>query len=137
MILVDTCVVSEVRHPKGNRLVADAFAALSPDEVFFSVITIGEIAAGLTRLEGARQHDLSQWLDGLQTQFADRILGINAVVARLWGELTAARRQAGKPLPVADGLIAATARHHKLSIMTRNVADFAGCGVALINPWDA
>ncbi len=136
MILIDTCVISEVRHPKGNPTVADAFAALSSDQVFFSVITIGEIAAGLNQLQGARKRDLSQWLDGLQAQFADRILGIDPVIARVWGELTAMRRQAGHQLPVADGLMAATARHHNLSIMTRNVSDFAGCGVPLVNPWE-
>ena len=136
MILVDTCVISEVRHPNANPAVVASFRALAPEEVFFSVITIGEIAAGVARVGGNRAASLEQWLDGLVTQFNDRILGIDSQTARQWGELTAIRRAMGEPLPAADGLIAATARQHNLPIMTRNVADFDGCGLSIINPWD-
>jgi hypothetical protein len=136
MILVDTCVISEVQHARGDPRVKAAFAALSPEQVFFSVITVGELTAGIATLEGARRQTLQDWLDGLRTGFADRILGIDAATAQLWGELTAARRQAGKTLPASDGLIAATARQHGLSVMTRNVRDFEGCGVELVNPWE-
>ena len=135
--LLDTCVVSEVRHPQGTAAVKEAVAALADDDTFLSVVTLGEIAGGVARLpHGRRRRELAVWLDGLQTHFADRILPIEATTAQLWGEIDALARGAGRQAGVSDGLIAATAREHGLHVMTRNVADFEPLGALVVNPWD-
>lgn len=136
-VLVDTCVISEVRHPNGDRRVKDTVAALDPADVFFSVITIGELATGIERLAaGPRRDALAGWLAGLEEGFGDRILPIDTMVAQRWGELTAQCRATGTALPVSDGLIAATASVHRLAVMTRNEKDFAATGIRIVNPWD-
>ncbi|MGX1306884.1 putative nucleic acid-binding protein [Amorphus suaedae] len=136
-ILVDTCVVSEVRHPNGSRQVKEAVAALPPSDVFFSVITIGELTAGIARLAaGARRDALTAWLAGLESGYADRILPIDTPVAQRWGEMTATCRETGRTLAASDGLIAATASVHRMAVMTRNEKDFEPTGIKIINPWD-
>lgn len=136
-VLLDTCVVSEIRHPEGAPEVKEAVTALDDEDTFLSVITLGEIASGVTRLAaGRRRRELTAWLDGLQSHFADRILLIDAGTARLWGELDALARRAGTRAAASDGLIAATARVHGLHVMTRNVADFASLGTLTVDPWE-
>ena len=136
-MLLDTCVVSEVRHPQGSPEVKATVAALADADTFLSVVTLGELAGGVARLpHGRRRRELAAWLDGLQTHFADRILGVDARTARLWGEIDALARSAGRPAGASDGLIAATAREHGLHVMTRNVADFEPLGALIVNPWD-
>lgn len=136
-VLLDTCVVSEVRHPQGAPEVKAAVAALLDDDTFLSVVTLGELAGGVARLpHGRRRHELAAWLEGLQTHFADRILPIVPATARLWGELDALARSAGHQASASDGLIAATAREHNLHVMTRNVAHFQPLGTLVINPWN-
>ena len=131
--LVDTCVLSEAR-----RRSAPAVAwlqAVDPAAVFLSVITIGEIAKGVAvrqRTDPVASAGLSRWLDGLRDLYADRVLPIDDAVATAWGHLMARRS-----FPVPDGLMAATARVHDLSLVTRNVADFADTGVDVVNPWAA
>lgn len=113
-----------------------AVANLADDEIFLSVVTLGELARGIALLApGRRRSGLGVWLDGLERNYATQILGIDADIARLWGRLTAAAQQAGHQVGAADGLIAATARRHGLTVMTRNVRDFAPTGVELFNPW--
>lgn len=137
-ILLDTCVLSEIRHPRGNPAVRKAVLAFQDKELFLSVITLGELAKGIALLEpGLRQQELSAWLLGLEQQFSHRILDITGDVTRIWGELTAAGQRNGRMIPATGGLIAATALHHGLQVMTRNVDDFAPTGVGLLNPWSA
>ena len=104
----------------------------------FSVVVLGEIACGIALLPaGQRRDQLGAWLNGIERRFADRILAIDPSVARAWAQLHAARQQAGRPLAMADGLIAATALVHGIPVITRNTADFAGMtGVMVVNPWD-
>ena len=135
--LLDTCVVSEVRHPQGSPGVKATVAGLADADTFLSVVTLGELAGGVARLpHGRRRRELAVWLDGLQTHFADRILPVEAATARLWGEIDALARSAGRPAGASDGLIAATAREHGLHVMPRNVADFEPLGALVVNPWD-
>lgn len=135
-VLLDTCVVSELTRPKANSAVRDAVMALAEEDVFLSVITIGEIVNGIARLPpGQKKTALETWLGGLERDYAARILPIDGETARIWGTLTAAARRAGRAVAVADGLIAATARAHGLHVMTRNVSDFAPTGVLIVNPW--
>lgn len=134
--LIDTCVLSELRRPTGSARVAASFAVLADDEVFLSVLTIGELRKGIDRLRaGKKKRGLEQWLRQLVAVASDRILPINLETAVLWGELAAKLEKTGRPLPAIDCLIAATAIQHGLHLMTRNVADFEPTGVLLINPW--
>ena len=136
-ILLDTCVISEIRRPEARPSVRDALARLPEDDTYLSAITLGELASGVARLvEGRRRRELAAWLDGLETTYAERILPVDAEVARLWGELDANARRIGRPVGVQDGLIAATARRHGLHVMTRNVDDFSPTGTLVVNPWE-
>ena len=96
---------------------------------------IGEIAKGIVarkRTDPIAADDSGRWLDGLRNAYASKVLAIDDAVAIAWGHLMAQRT-----LPVSDGLIAATARVHNLTLVTRNVADFAHTGVDVVNPWAA
>jgi predicted nucleic acid-binding protein len=107
------------------------------EELYFSVISLGEILKGITVLPtGKRRDGLQEWLDGtLRPWFDRRILPVTVPVAERWGVLSGEYRLQGRQVKVADGLIAATALHHGLTLVTRNVKDFSGIGVQLLNPW--
>ena len=137
-VLLDTNVISELHHPQGN-LIVHAVLEQFPDEVqFLSAITIGEIAYGISlRDEGSKKAGLMAWLNGLETGYAPRILGIDIETARIWGEITARARKQGRAVSTSDGLIAATALQYGLHVVTRNVSDFEPTGALIINPWGA
>ena len=135
-VLLDTCALSELRHPKGHPSVRRAVEALESDSLFVSVVSIGEIAKGIALLKESRnRRELHGWLQALERYYTDRILPVDLETSHTWGELTAAAQKAGKVIPASDGLIAATARRHGLHVMTRNTEDFAPTGVLLLNPW--
>jgi predicted nucleic acid-binding protein len=135
--LLDTNVLSEARRPDGNPSVRARLAGTPPEDKFVSVITIGELVSGVSRLNpGKRRRELEEWIEQAERQFPSRLLPVTRDVAHLWGDLTARTAKAGRPLSVADGLIAATAIHHGLRLMTRNVGDFEPTGVLIVNPWD-
>lgn len=134
--LLDTNVVSELRRgPRANRGVLEWFDAREAGELALSVVTIGEIRQGLEQL---RRRDrpqaelLDRWLRGLTQFYDDRLLYIDGDVAEEWGRL-----RAGRSVPVVDALLAATARVRGLTLVTRNVRDFAGLHVRLLNPFSA
>jgi hypothetical protein len=136
--LIDTDVLSEARKPDGHAIVKQRLAAAEPDDLFISVISIAEITHGIARLPaGTKRRELEAWLGITERHFADRILRINRDIAQLWGEITAKAASAGRTLHGTDGLIAATALHHGLRIMTRNVKDYEVSGVLVANPWEA
>jgi len=131
--LLDTCVVSELRRPRCDPGVTTWMAGIQPDEAFLSVLTLGEIRRGieLHRLKDPRAAGaLERWLLGLEAHYAERILPITTAIADRWGRLSLR-----EPLPVSDGLIAATALEHRLAVVTRNVADFRRSGVNTLNPF--
>jgi len=101
------------------------------------VLTLGEIRKGMHRLRaGRRRGRLESWLQvDLPSRFQDRILPIDAAIADRWGRISAIATAKGKPVPVIDGLLAATAIHHNLTLVTRNSSDVSGTGVATLNPW--
>ena len=136
-MLLDTCVVSENLRPNGEQRVKDRVRALRSEDTFLSTITIGEIAKGIALLDkGRRRELLAGYLLGLEQDFESRILGIDTETARIWGETTARAQLRGKAIPPTDGLIAATALRHGLHVMTRNVRDFEGSDVLIVNPWE-
>jgi predicted nucleic acid-binding protein len=132
--LLDTNVVSETR--KGDR--ADAgvrvwFGSLSGDQVFLSVLVVGELRRGVENLDrrdpdGARV--LGRWLNSIVEHFGDRILPVDRAVAEEWG-----RMNVPDPLPMIDGLLAATAKVNGLTLATRNTVDVAASGVPALNPF--
>jgi toxin FitB len=136
MYLIDTNVISEIR--KGRRChaaVAAWYRATHDDELFLSVLVIGEIRQGVERLRprNARQANaLENWLEEILGSFGDRVLPINQRVAQIWG-----RFNAHKVLPVVDSLLAATAEAHHLTLVTRNLKDIERTGVACLNPFDS
>lgn len=135
--LLDTNVISEARRPNGNLNVRARLAATPPEDKFLSVVTVGEIAAGTAKLDaGQRRRELQAWLEQAEQFFADRLLPVDRDIAHLWGDLTARTARLGRELHMADGLIAATALHHGLRLMTRNTSDFEPTGVLIVNPWD-
>ncbi len=135
-ILLDTCVLSELRRPNPHPAVLHAVQAIGAEELFVSVISMGEISKGIALLkDGPKKHALVNWLRVLERSHADRILSVDLETSRIWGELTAVAQKAGRTLGAADGLIAATAVRHGLRVMTRNTADFEPAGILLFNPW--
>jgi len=131
MYLLDTCVVSEARR-RTPEAVAWLRASRS-ETLFLSVITVGEIMKGVVmkaRTDPPRAARLLRWLDELRLVYSGRILPIDDAVATGWGRLMAQRT-----MPIADALIAATARTHNKVVITRNVADFADTGIDVIDPW--
>lgn len=134
--LVDTCVLSEAQRPQGDRRVREKLMAIDDQDFYLSVITIGEVVKGIGRLEASnRKTELETWIRNIEDHHADRILPIDLRVARIWGDITAKAKSIGETIPAADGLIAATALHHDLVVMTRNTAHFEVSGVRMINPW--
>src|SRR3990167_5184960 len=116
-ILLDTCILAELRSPKGE-LLRETLAPFDDDDLFISTLTIGEIAKGIFLLpESKKKHELANWLNGLEQKFVERILPIDRDVAFMWGELTARARVKGITVPASDGLIAATALCYGLHIM--------------------
>jgi len=135
--LVDTCVLSEVQRPKGDPRVRARLAALAEDDIYLSVLSMGEIRKGIDKLRpSARKRSLNAWHAQLTMTAAERILAIDLEAALIWGEIAAKAEKRGRPIPSIDGLIAATALRHGLRVMTRNVSDFEPTGVLLINPWE-
>ena len=128
-------MLSELRRAKPDANVVRWFEQLPAELLFLSVLTLGEIRKGVElRPADARKAALQEWLDiQLPRFFRGRVLGIDAATAERWGRVTAS---AGRPVPSVDGLLAATALQHDLVLVTRNVRDFAGLGVGLLNPWD-
>ena len=134
-VLLDTCVLSE-RHKRNPEPAVMAEVAELGDNAYISVVTIGEMLKGAELLaEGSQQRQLLAWLEETQADFGPRVLPVDLEIARLWGRLTAHAQRRGRQIAAPDGLIAATARHHGLPVMTRNVSDFAPTGVEVVNPW--
>ena len=137
--LLDTAVVCEPVRPKPDRSVLRWFDSHNEMEMYLSVLTLGELQKGLARMpESRRREHLTQWIEeDLAKRFGGRVLAVEAEIARIWGEITGTAENNGKPLPAIDALIAATAIHHKLTVVTRNTRDFLATGVAVEDPWNS
>ncbi|WP_165223263.1 type II toxin-antitoxin system VapC family toxin [Aquisphaera insulae] len=135
-VLLDTCTLAEIRKPRGQASVKAAVRAVPSEELYLSAITVGEVIKGFALLApGKQKKALWSWLDSLESQFAERILGIDLETGRVWGELTARAQKKGLIIPAPHGLLAATALRHGLHIMTRNTKHFQVSGALLIDPW--
>lgn len=135
-LLLDTCLLSELQKPDGSPAVKCFIANQPVESLFMSVITLGEIAKGVALMaDGRKKQGLVEWLGGLSGMFGDRTLPVDQESAEIWGELSAAGQKMGVTIPVADGLIAATALRHGLHVATRNTSHFESAGAMVINPW--
>lgn len=134
--LVDTNVLSELRRRQPHSGVVAWMQQRPRQSLHLSVLTLGEIRKGIEQLQDTRRRQsLIDWLEvELPHYFVGRLLSVDALTADRWGHLMAS---AGRPLPAIDGLLAATALQHQLTLVTRNTRDFEGLGVPLINPWEA
>jgi predicted nucleic acid-binding protein len=136
--LLDTNIISELVKPKPEANVTEWVENTDESLLYLSVLTLGEIRRGIAALpQSRRRATLEAWLDkDLRTRFEGRILVIDQEVADRWGLLTAAARNIGIVLPVIDGLLAATALEHNLTLVTRDTGQIPSMGVAVFNPWE-
>jgi toxin FitB len=135
--LIDTNIPSELTRPKPDLRVSNWVEAQDNASLHLSVVSVGELRKGFALLPPSKRRlQLEEWFEQyLLPLFADRILPVTQSVSNRWGVLGAECQLRGTPLGTADGMIAATAIEHDLTIVTRNAKDFAGLGVVLLNPW--
>jgi predicted nucleic acid-binding protein len=137
--LLDTNIPSELMRPHPEPRVKDWVAAQDIGTLFLSVASIGELETGFATMRDAdgRARPEASLERYLALLFQGSILPVTRAIAARWGKLDGMRQMAGRPLSAPDGMIAATALEHGLTLVTRNVKDFAGLGVMVFNPWDA
>ncbi len=131
--LLDTNVLSETRKKRADQGVNAFLQATEASSLYDSVLTLGELRKGVAKKKREDEFEagrLADWVDGLEYGFADRIVGIDAATARLWGDWSSER-----PRPVIDTLLAATAVLRGMTLVTRNIRDVRGIPVKLLNPW--
>ena len=137
--LLDTCVISELVKKEPHPSVIRWMDAGDESKMYLSVLTLGELIKGITKLpDGARREKLQSWVSNdLAQRFGPRLLEIDAEVSMAWGTLLGEAERRGEKLPVVDSLIAVSANVHDLIVATRNVKDMERCQVKVFNPWES
>lgn len=135
--LLDTCLLSELVKSRPEQKVLDWVAGQNEENLFLSVLTLGELQKGIRKCPDAkRKSKLQAWLDSdLVTRFQSRLLPVCEQVSLTWGRLSGDAELRGQPLPVTDLLLAATGVVHGLTVVTRNVRDLDRCSVTVFDPW--
>ena len=134
--LLDTCFLSEFVKQEPSKLVLGWMEQQNEQNLYISSITWGELQRGVAKLPFShRKSDLTVWLNQMKESFSSRILPISVAVSEQWGLMTADLESRGLAMPLMDSLIAATARHYQMTLVTRNVNDFKDTQLQLINPW--
>lgn len=134
--LLDTCVISELTKPISDARVTSWLENTPTETMFLSVVTIGEIRKGLTKLpDSKKKTKLENWLSNLVMEYSDCILAIDLTMMENWGFLQGRAEKAGTPMSSMDSLIAATVYTHNLILVTRNEKDFVPSQVPIVNPW--
>ncbi|MFO7623232.1 MAG: type II toxin-antitoxin system VapC family toxin [Anaerolineales bacterium] len=136
--ILDTNVISELVAAKPNTKVIDWIQSIDSEQVFLSVITVGELKKGIEKLpDSKRKERLNRWLqEDLLVRFEGHLLNIDTGTMLVWGKLIARLEARGRPMPAIDALLAAIALEKQYTLVTRNSADFAETGVLLFNPWE-
>ena len=133
--LLDTNVISEARRPRGDDRVKRWISSVPVEDLFLSVLTLGEVRRGIGLLEGrdpVQAEVYEAWLATVLRDYADRIVPVDAETAEEWGSMNVPH-----PVPVVDGLMAATAKVRNMTFVTRNTSDVARTGARLLNPFDS
>jgi predicted nucleic acid-binding protein len=135
--LLDTNVVSEWAKPQPHESVVRWLYEADEDGLFLSVITLAELRFGVERLApGARRRRLDMWIrEELAERFEGRIFAVDETIADMWGQVLASSEAEGRRMNLMDCFLAATAKVHKLTLVTRNRRDFFRSGCELIDPW--
>lgn len=135
--LLDTNLISELVRPRPNSGVIDWIQSTDESVMHISVLTFGEIRKGIAQLaDGRRRASLESWLEHeLALRFSERILPIDQDIADRWGRISAAARGTRRPLPAVDGLLAATALHFNLTVVSRDATYAVVAGLDVFNPW--
>jgi predicted nucleic acid-binding protein len=136
--LLDTSVISELVKSKPQRSVLDWAEACDEHSLFLSILTLGELQEGVTKLaQSKRKEFLQSWISNdLIQRFRSRILSVDEEVAVVWGRIQGEAERRGRPMPAVDSLIAATAVAHQMTVVTRNSSDIEESGVSVFNPWN-
>jgi predicted nucleic acid-binding protein len=136
--VLDTNVVREFYVAAPNEKVIGWLKRQEPENLFITTLNVAEIRYGVERLpEGKKRTGLESWLDDLLLpNFNGRILAFELQSAKVWGAIMAKDKKDGRPRPYMDSLLAAVALAHSMHLVTRNIKDFSGLGVELVNPFD-
>ena len=135
--LLDTCAISELTKTKPDKKVVSWITNNDEANYYLCSLTFGELYKGVSKLpDSKKRKKLFLWIEhDLKERFAGKILDIDLMVARTWGEIQGASEAVGNPMPAIDSLIAATGLAHDLTVVTRNITDMQQSGVSLLNPW--
>jgi toxin FitB len=135
--LLDTCALSELPKAAPNPGVVDWFHATRESVLYVSALTLGELLKGIEKLpDGRRKQAIRQWFaEDVQDRFRRRVLTVDTEVCLAWARISAAAERNGHPRPAIDSLLAATAVVHDLTIVTRNLDDFAHLPIRTLSPW--
>jgi predicted nucleic acid-binding protein len=135
--LLDTCAISELTKTKPDKKVISWITNNDEANYYLCSLTFGELYKGVSKLpDSKKRKKLFLWIEhDLKERFAGKILDIDLMVARTWGEIQGASEALGNPMPAIDSLIAATGLAHDLTVVTRNITDMQQSGVSLLNPW--
>ena len=134
--LLDTCIISEPKQKRPSKRVLEWLDAQDETKLFLSVLTIGEIRKGITRLEsGRKKAELEKWLEKLRMRFSRRILPLSEKTSLVWGKMYGEFERKGIVRPAFDSLLEATALEHDMIFVTRNVKNFQQSQVTILNPW--
>lgn len=134
--LLDTCAISEITKPQANRCVIEWLKSTNSEDLYLSVINIGEIKKGINKLPASKKkQDLLFWLETLLEDYQSRILTVDLSVMENWSLLVANAEKKGQPIASMDSIIAAIAYTYHLTLVTRNERDFYACNIPMLNPW--
>jgi predicted nucleic acid-binding protein len=137
--LLDTCFISEFQKPHPAAAIREWLEQQHEGDLYLSVLTLGEIQKGISQLsDGRKKKSLQSWLDrDLRERFQDRIVHVSEEVAVTWGRIAGELQRSGSPIPVVDGLIAATSLSIGATVVTRNDTHISRAGARTLNPWNA
>ncbi len=134
--LLDTCIISEPKQKRPSEKVLEWLDAQDESKLYLSVMTIGEIKKGITRLEsGKKKANLEKWLEQLRIRFSRRIMPLSEKTFLVWGKMYGEFERKGIVRPAFDSLLEATALEHDMIFVTRNVKNFHDSQVTILNPW--
>jgi len=134
--LLDTCAISEITKTQANSGVIEWLKSTNSEDLYLSVINIGEIKKGINKLPASKKkQDLLFWLETLLEDYQSRILTVDLSVMENWSLLVTNAEKKGQPIASMDSIIAAIAYTHHLTLVTRNERDFYACNIPMINPW--